>query len=55
MEGIMLALTEAALTQQQGGGIGMNFSTLRPAGAIVRRTGSVSSGIIPFMRMWNSM
>jgi ribonucleoside-diphosphate reductase alpha chain len=55
MEGIMQALTIAALTQQQGGGIGMDFSTLRPCGAIVRRTGSVSTGPLPFMDMWNSM
>ncbi len=55
MEGIMDALKVAALTQQQGGGIGMNFSTLRPAGAIVHRTGSVSSGVIHFMEMWNGM
>ena len=55
MEGIMNALSVAAYTQQQGGGIGTGFSSLRPAGAVVRRTGSVSSGVLPFMDMWNSM
>lgn len=55
MEGIMHALNTAAFTQQQGGGIGTDFSTIRPKGAIVKRTGSVSSGILPFMDMWNSM
>lgn len=55
MNGIMDGLSNAALTQQQGGGIGTDFSTLRPRGAIVRRTQSVSSGVIPFMKMWDSM
>lgn len=53
--GIMDALKVAAITQQQGGGIGMDFGTLRPDGALVRRTGSVSSGVIPFMGMWDGM
>lgn len=55
MVGIMDALKEAALTQQQGGGIGMNFSTLRPTGAYLHRTGAVASGPLPFMDMWHSM
>jgi ribonucleoside-diphosphate reductase alpha chain len=53
--GIMPALNVAAFTQQQGGGIGMDFGTLRPDGAVVGRTGSVSSGVIPFMAMWDGM
>lgn len=53
--GIMDSLKNASLTQQMGGGIGMDFSTLRPRGAIVKRTGSISSGPLPFMDMWNSM
>ena len=55
MTGIMEALKEAALTQQQGGGIGMNFSTLRPSGSFLRRTGAVASGPLPFMDMWDGM
>lgn len=55
MEGIADALKDAMLTMQQGGGIGTNFSTLRPAGAILRKTGSTASGPMPFMDMWNSM
>ena len=55
MEGIMDALTNAALTQQQGGGIGTGFSSLRPRGALVKRTRSISSGVVPFMSMWDSM
>ena len=53
--GIMDALKDAALTQQMGGGIGMDFSTLRPRGAVVHRTGSVASGPLHFMDMWNAM
>jgi len=55
MVGIADALKDAMLTMQQGGGIGMNFSTLRPSGAFLRRTGAVASGPLPFMDMWNSM
>lgn len=55
MTGIADALRDAMLTMQQGGGIGMNFSTLRPAGAYLRRTGAVASGPLPFMDMWDSM
>lgn len=54
-KGIMEALSNAAYTMQMGGGIGMDFSTIRPKGAIVKRTGSVSSGVLPFMDMWHSM
>lgn len=53
--GIMDALKVAAFTQQQGGGIGMDFGTIRPDGAVVGRTGSVSSGVLPFMVMWDGM
>ena len=55
MVGIMRANTNAALTMQQGGGIGMDFSTLRPKGAVVKGVGSVSSGPMSFMGLWNSM
>jgi len=53
--GIMPTLSIGAYTQQMGGGIGMDFSPIRPAGAKVGRTGSVSSGVIPFMGMWDGM
>lgn len=54
-QGIMDALKVSSLTQQMGGGIGMDFSTLRPRGALVKRTGSESSGPLHFMDMWNAM
>lgn len=55
MEGIMQALQESALTMKAGGGIGINFSTLRPKGDRVMGTNSYSSGPVSFMEMWNSM
>ncbi len=53
--GIMDSLRVAALSLQMGGGIGMDFSTIRPRGAVVKRTSSVSSGVLPFMDMWHHM
>lgn len=53
MEGIMNALRNTALTLQQGGGIGTDFSTLRPEGALLTRTHTKASGPIPFMHMWD--
>ena len=55
MEGIFDALKEGALTMQQGGGVGYDFSTLRPAGTPAWRVGGVASGPISFMRIWDSM
>jgi ribonucleoside-diphosphate reductase alpha chain len=48
-------LREAALTMQQGGGIGYDFSTLRPKGAPVRGVGADASGPLSFMDVWDSM
>ncbi len=52
---IFESLKEGALTLQEGGGVGYDFSTLRPRGYVVKRSGSVSSGPVSFMRIWNSM
>ena len=46
---------EAALTLQMGGGIGHDFSTLRPKGALVASIGADASGPVSFMDVWNSM
>ena len=48
-------LREAALTMQQGGGIGYDFSSLRPRGAPVRGVGADASGPLSFMDVWDSM
>ncbi|OYV50244.1 MAG: ribonucleotide reductase, partial [Acidocella sp. 20-58-15] len=48
-------LREAALTMQQGGGIGYDFSTLRPKGAAVKGVSADASGPLSFMDVWDSM
>ncbi len=55
MDGIFSAVREAALTLQQGGGIGYDFSTLRPKGALVEGVGADASGPVSFMDVWDSM
>ena len=55
MTGIFAALREAALTMQQGGGIGHDFSTLRPKGAAVLGVGADASGPLSFMDVWDAM
>jgi ribonucleoside-diphosphate reductase alpha chain len=55
LSGIFDALGESALTMQQGGGIGCDFSTLRPKGAPVRGVGADASGPLSFMDVWDSM
>lgn len=55
MDAIFDQLKEAALTMQQGGGIGCDFSTLRPAGSRAHNTGTIASGPVSFMRIWDSM
>jgi ribonucleoside-diphosphate reductase alpha chain len=55
MGGIFDGLKEAALTMQQGGGIGYDFSTIRPKGAPVAGVGADASGPLSFMDVWDAM
>lgn len=55
LRGICTALTEAALTMQAGGGIGCDFSLLRPQGFPAHSSGNIASGPVSFMQLWNSM
>ena len=55
IESILDSLKETAVTMQQGGGIGCDFSRLRPSGAAAVKTGSVASGPLPFMHIWDSL
>ncbi|RJL02389.1 adenosylcobalamin-dependent ribonucleoside-diphosphate reductase [Paracoccus aestuarii] len=55
MAGIFDMLKEAALTMQQGGGIGYDFSTIRPRGAVVKGVAADASGPLSFMDVWDAM
>lgn len=55
MGGIFDMLKEAALTMQQGGGIGYDFSTIRPRGAAVMGVAADASGPLSFMDVWDAM
>ena len=55
MEDIMKAATEAAETMRLGGGIGYDFSTLRPRGALIKSLDTRSSGPIAFMDIFDAI
>lgn len=55
MEGVMLAATDAANTMRLGGGIGYDFSTLRPEGDLIVSLDSKSSGPLSFMQIFDSV
>lgn len=52
---IMQRATEAAATMRMGGGIGYDFSTLRPKGEVIKKLQSHSSGPVSFMRVYNEI
>lgn len=52
---IMQRATEAAATMRMGGGIGYDFSTLRPRGASIKKLQSFSSGPISFMNIFDAV
>ncbi|PIR44084.1 ribonucleoside-diphosphate reductase [Candidatus Wolfebacteria bacterium CG10_big_fil_rev_8_21_14_0_10_31_9] len=52
---IMDSLKSAAIIFKSGGGLGYNFSHLRPEGDFVRTTGGIASGPISFMSMFDNM
>jgi ribonucleoside-diphosphate reductase alpha chain len=55
LPGILRALSEGALTQQQGGGVGYDFSTLRPKGMRAKGVGAIASGPVSFMLLWDAV
>jgi len=52
---IFAHVREAAITLQQGGGVGMDFSSIRPAGAPVKGVDADASGPLSFMDVWDAM
>lgn len=55
LEGIFNALYQGAATMQQGGGVGYDFSTIRPRGTSARDAASIASGPVSFMDVWDAM
>src|SRR3989338_5246687 len=55
IESIMETLKNAAIIFKSGGGLGYNFSKLRPRGDFIHKTGGVSSGPLTFMRLFDTM
>jgi len=54
LESIFTTVKNMALIEQTGGGVGFNFSRLRPSGDIVRSTKGVASGPVSFMRVFDT-
>jgi len=55
IDSIMQTLANAAIIFKAGGGVGYNFSKLRPEGDYVRSTSGIASGPVSFMRLFDTM
>src|SRR5271157_1057229 len=54
LDGIFTSAKNMALIEQSGGGVGFDFSRLRPKGDIVKSTKGVASGPVSFMRIFDT-
>jgi len=54
LESIFAAVKNMALIEKSGGGVGFDFSKLRPKGDMVKSTKGVASGPVSFMRVFDS-
>ena len=54
LEGIFTSLKNMALIEQTGGGVGFDFSRLRPTGDVVKTTMGVASGPVSFMKIFDA-
>lgn len=55
MDSIMEVMKRAAKIFKMGGGVGIDFSNLRPKGSKIGSTGGTSDGVIPFMELFNQV
>lgn len=53
IDAIFSSLGESMVTMQEGGGIGCDFSSLRPAGWLADTCGNIASGPVSFMQVWD--
>ena len=54
-DGIMGGLHSQALLSKHAGGLGVDFSNIRAAGSIIKSTGGKSSGVIPYLKIFNDI
>ncbi len=54
LRGIMKSVEHSAVTMKAGGGVGYNFSVLRPKGTVIKTSGEKSSGVVSFMQIFDS-
>jgi ribonucleoside-diphosphate reductase alpha chain len=50
---LMESLTDTVMIQKYGGGVGLNFSAIRPEGSLVHTTQGKASGPVSFAGFWN--
>ncbi len=53
--GIFDSLKDSALTMEAGGGIGVDFSPIRPKGAVIEKLDATAAGPVAFMDVWDAM